>query len=114
MRLSASLTAILVGWSLVNCTAFEPPAVGQQQQGRPSFLLPTTNARHRLVGNTALFSWFGRSDRKTYKQRQRIRQEISNLEDEDFLLADLKPKLLAHVSYQCAHCASMISERLLT
>ena len=58
---------------------------------------PSTSSKP-ITSTTSLQSWFSRyrSSSPSYDQRRRIRQEISNLEDEDFLTADLKPKLLVH------------------
>jgi hypothetical protein len=36
------------------------------------------------------------SSSNTFEKRQKIREEIEDLEDEDFLLADVKPKVLVH------------------
>ena len=68
-----------------------------------AFVEPKSTAHSRKHSMPPLHSWltnphrsFLRRQPSSYDERRRIRQEISNLEDEDFLLADLKPKLLVH------------------
>jgi len=77
------------------------------------------NARRRTISNTGSFAFIQQplrrnrrastsinaiklkslsllSDDSPFAKRQRIREEIEELEDEDFLLADVKPKALVH------------------
>ena len=112
MKFLTSVALVVGGWNLLvaplACTSFVAPSTAHSSNRHHK--QPISLGPFRA---TSLLAWRSRSDGRkstastagstnsssnppSYKERQRIRQEISNLEDEDFLLADLKPKLLVH------------------